>query len=314
MELTKGHGTQNDFVLLFDPDGGIAVDPAAVRVLTDRRAGIGGDGLIRVIHPAGLAASPAQASDVQAAKGAGDDGAVWFMDYRNADGSIAEMCGNGVRVFAHYLVEHGLVDPSAGFAVGTRAGTKHVTVVDNPLDATPGAERWYRVDMGAYAFPLAPVDGMDSTVVTDGVQGTRPALSVDMGNPHTVLALAGVAELDRANLLEQPVIDPVPPAGTNVEYIVISGEPVDGVARLRMRVNERGVGETYACGTGACAAALAAHTWAGSGAPGSWYVEQPGGTVRIDIAAGTVALSGPAVLTAVLRPTRRLLREAGLEG
>lgn len=290
-QLVKGHGTANDFVLLHDPHGEHTLDPAGVRALADRHTGIGGDGVIRVIRSAALGE---EAGDV-----AHDGGAEWFMDYRNADGSIAEMCGNGVRVFAHYLRTYGLVQ-SQSFAVGTRAGIKHVTVIADPLG---GDEPWYKVDMGKWQLPGGG-EAFDATVETPGVRVARPGLTVDMGNPHTVVALAHAEELEAAKLHEPPHVEPVPPAGTNVEYIVIEPDNDPTTGTLRMRVHERGVGETHACGTGACASALAAYVWAGRGpqAPTTWTVHQPGGAVRIDITGETVALSGPAVITYEVTP------------
>jgi diaminopimelate epimerase len=132
---------------------------------------------------------------------------------------------------------------------------------------------------------------------------TRPALSVDVGNPHTVLALADEAELAAADLTRAPAVQPLPPQGTNVELVVPLGESTadDGVlvGQVRMRVHERGVGETRSCGTGACAAALAVRTWAGAGAPDVWLVHVPGGTVRVRLLpSGDVELAGPAAIVA----------------
>ncbi|MGO1318302.1 MAG: diaminopimelate epimerase, partial [Cellulomonadaceae bacterium] len=269
LAFTRGHGTQNDFVLIADTSAALRLDPALVRALADRRAGVGGDGVIRVAPtralPEGdriLAAAPE---------------ATWFMDYRNADGSVAQMCGNGVRVFARYLEHLGLADLSAGpLAVGTRAGVRRVHREE---------DGWYSVDMGEWSFPGGPdalVRGFDAQVSTPGLGGVRPALSVDLGNPHTVVALPTVDELVAADLTAAPAVTPVPEQGTNVEYVVPLGEqpgPGAPAGRVRMRVHERGVGETRSCGTGACAAALAVRAWAGPGAPDVWWVEVPGGTV-----------------------------------
>lgn len=293
-QLTKGHGTGNDFILLYDPHGTVDLSEHRVRELCNRHTGIGADGVIRVMYSASL--------NEQAGAQAAQAGATWFMDYRNADGSLAEMCGNGVRVFAHYLMMHGLVgttsakDGNNALAVGTRAGVKYVTVVADPHG---GGAPWYRVDMGRWRLP-AGADTLDATVLTRGIHVARPGLSVDMGNPHTVVALAHEEELAAAELFTAPVVEPTPVAGTNVEYIVIEpdGDPATGT--LRMRVHERGVGETEACGTGACAAALAAHTWGSAGAPVTWTVHQPGGAVSVEITGDTVALTGPAVLVADL--------------
>ncbi|WP_421741879.1 diaminopimelate epimerase [Cellulomonas sp.] len=297
LHVTKGHGTQNDFVLLDDREARIDLSATLVRELADRRAGVGGDGVIRVVAsellPEGVAAL------------AEDPSARWFMDYRNGDGSVAEMCGNGVRVFAAYLERLGLWDAADGeLALGTRAGVRRVRRVQVP--AGIGDDVWYAVDMGRWHLPGgadAVRAGADAEVAVAGLEVARAGLSVDVGNPHVVLALGDEDELTAADLTRAPEVTPVPPHGTNVELVVPLGEDeaVDGslVGRLRMRVHERGVGETRSCGTGACAAALAVRTWAGVGAPDVWLVDVPGGTVRVSVLPdGHVELAGPAVLVA----------------
>ncbi|MGV8965417.1 MAG: diaminopimelate epimerase [Cellulomonas sp.] len=297
LRFTKGHGTENDFVLIDDRTGALDLRPELVRALADRRAGIGGDGVIRVVPSASL---PEGAAIL-----ASDPSAVWFMDYRNGDGSVAEMCGNGVRVFAAYLERLGLAvvptattaDDGAGLAIGTRAGVRSVRREPNG---------WYAVDMGPWHLAGgedAAIAGTDAAVAVAGLAAVRPALRVDVGNPHVVLALADAAELAGADLTRAPEVRPEPHDGTNVELVVPLGEETadDGTAvgRVRMRVHERGVGETRSCGTGACAAALAVRTWAGAGAPDVWLVDVPGGTVRVRVlASGHVELAGPAALVA----------------
>ncbi|MFC4556345.1 diaminopimelate epimerase [Georgenia faecalis] len=287
LRLTKGHGTENDFLLLTDPDGALVLDAADVAGLCDRRAGIGADGLIRAVRSRALP----EGVDVLAE----DSTAEWFMDYRNADGSVAEMCGNGIRVFVAYLEREGLVEPGAAVAVGTRSGVRRVW--------RTGEE--YTVDMGPWRMPggAAAIDqGYDVAVVVAGLAGARAGLRVDVPNPHTVVALPDVAELDAADLGPAVVVEPVPPAGTNVELVVPLGEEVldgEAVGTVRMRVQERGVGETRSCGTGTCAAALAVRAWAGRGAPDAWRVLVPGGEVRVRVVDGDrVELTGPAVLVA----------------
>jgi diaminopimelate epimerase len=287
--FTKGHGTRNDFVLLADTTGELDLTPELVRALADRRGGVGGDGVIRLVPTALVPESRDVLSE--------DPHAIWFMDYRNADGSVAEMCGNGVRVFAAFAERLGLVSFAGGteVPVGTRAGVKRVHKED---------DGWFAVDMGPWFLPggrEAVRDGYDATVVVRGWEVPRPALSLDLGNPHTVLALAHDALLDDADLTGAPVVEPVPPRGTNVELVVPLGETEaeDGtlVGRVRMRVHERGVGETPSCGTGACAAALAVRVWGGPDAPDTYLVEVPGGTVRVRALAGDrVELAGPAEL------------------
>ena len=296
-QVTKGHGTANDFVLVEDAHAEQSIGADAVRSLTDRRRGLGADGLIRVVRSEALVDGDQRADGADEAVAAGAD---WFMDYRNADGSIAQMCGNGVRVFAHYLVSRGLADPRSPILVGTRAGVKMVTLAPDP---TGGSEPWYRVDMWEWRMPVlrdGGGDAADAVVTTAGQNVARPAVSVDMGNPHTVVALPSLDLLIGEDLTRAPAVDPVPPQGTNVEFIVVDadGDADPRTGTLRMRVHERGVGETMACGTGACAAALAARFWAGPDGPVDWTVEQPGGPVRVEIDGPRVYLSGPAVLVA----------------
>ncbi|WP_019816634.1 diaminopimelate epimerase, partial [Saccharomonospora saliphila] len=218
IEFLKGHGTQNDFVLLPDPSGVLDLTPGRVAALCDRQRGLGADGVLRVVPSAALGA---------------DSGARWFMDYRNADGSLAEMCGNGVRVFARYLVEAGL-ESGPDFAVGSRAGDRPVRVHDD-LSVT--------VHMGP-----AAVTGTSVAVVGDRALS---GVAVDVGNPHLVSVIdEDVAGLD---LREAPRYDDeVFPRGVNLEFLNVL-DP----GHLRMRVYERGVGETRACGTGTVAAVAA---------------------------------------------------------
>ncbi len=302
LRFTKGHGTQNDFVLVADTRGDLDLTPDHVRRLADRRGGIGGDGVIRLAPTAALARAGERVADEVLAE---EPGAIWFMDYRNADGSVAEMCGNGVRVFTAFAEDLGLVDLAGGgeLALGTRAGVRRVR---------REANGWYAVDMGPWFLPggeQAAAAGADAQVMVHGWPAPRPALSVDVGNPHTVVALAQPAELEAADLTRVPAVEPLPPHGTNVELVVPLGEETgpDGATtgRVRMRVHERGVGETRSCGTGACAAALAVRAWAAGGAaqaaaggpPDTWIVEVPGGEVRVRLLpGGHVELAGPAEL------------------
>jgi len=291
LAFAKGHGTGNDFVLVADPDGLRDYDAAEVAAVCNRHNGIGADGFIRAVRSEHL-------PEGQALLQTNPD-AEWFMDYRNGDGSISEMCGNGVRVFVHFLLEEGLAELAEGQAlpIGTRAGLKTVTRTENG----------YAVDMGPWEFIFpdhAAAKAMDTVVNAGGLEVPRPGLSVSMGNPHTVVALAELTELAATDLAKAPSVEPVPEDGTNVEFVV-PADPlvVDGVGQLTMRVHERGVGETQSCGTGACAAAAATRFWAGSTAPNSWSVAVPGGVLGIRFLAGPegrehVELSGPAVLVA----------------
>jgi diaminopimelate epimerase len=259
IEFLKGHGTQNDFVLLPDAAGRLELTEARVAALCDRQRGLGADGVLRIVRTAAIEL-PSEGE--------------WFMDYRNADGSIAEMCGNGVRVFARYLVDSGLATEGE-FVVGTRAG-------DRPVVVHP--DRSVTVQMGP-----ATITGTSVTVVAG-----RPfsGVAVDVGNPHLVSVLddVDVAELD---LRDQPDFDhDVFPDGVNLEFVNLLGE-----GALRMRVHERGVGETRACGTGTVAAVAAAFHLAGTDT-GESTVDILGGQVRVTVSRGGSTLSGPAEIVA----------------
>ncbi|GAB7190665.1 diaminopimelate epimerase [Kineococcus sp. NUM-3379] len=296
--FAKGHGTANDFVLVPDPDGAWDPTPAEVAAICARRTGIGADGLIRAVRAGALEAGAATAAQAE-----------WFMDYRNSDGSLSEMCGNGIRVYAEYLLREGLVPPEAGdgrwWSIGTRGGVKRVR---READGT------WTAHMGRWHLPggqRAARAAGDALVAVPGLDGVvRPALSVDLGNPHTVVALASTDELAAADLTRPPTVDPAPPHGTNVELVVplfaldVTGDSRPDVGEVAMRVHERGSGETMSCGTGACAAALATRLWAGPGAPDVWRVDVPGGRLVVTIETGgggvegTVLLGGPAEIVA----------------
>jgi diaminopimelate epimerase len=277
LHFTKGHGTENDFVLLADLDGTRDVTAEQVRRLTDRRAGIGADGVIRVV--------PTQAAAEQHVRDQGAQ-ARWFMDYRNADGSAAEMCGNGTRVLAAYLRREGL-ETADEFAIATRVGIKVVRFEGDLIAVNLGD--WRIVDADG-----AREKGFDAMVKVHGHE-PMPGLSLDLGNPHTVVALPDSADLASLDLTRQPDVHPAAPNGTNFEFV----QPI-GPGHISMRVHERGVGETRSCGTGAAAAALATRWWAGSDTPTDvWRVDVPGGTLRVRALPGQqVELAGPAVLVA----------------
>lgn len=260
--VAKGHGTENDFVILLDRHGLLNPSAEDVRLLCNRRTGVGGDGLLRVIR----------GSHIDDWSGDPD---LWFMDYRNADGSVSEMCGNGVRVFARYLIEEGLVNGPA-IAVATRAGVRTVTL-ERSGDLT--------VDMG----PVL-VDA-ETTPIRLG-ERSWDAVPADVGNPHAVCFVESVDELD---LTRAPVYASERfPAGVNVEFIEVCGP-----GHVRMRVFERGVGETRSCGTGTVAAAAVARVRIGGE---QWRVDVPGGTLQIDLDTGGAGqvdrayMTGPAVV------------------
>ncbi len=280
LHFTKGHGTGNDFVFFSDPDGLIDLSPAQITAIADRRFGVGADGVIRAVRSRNLPAGAVSLIE--------DDAAEWFMDYHNADGSVSEMCGNGIRVFAKYLIANGLAELGKGetLPIGTRSGVR---------DLQKNASG-FQVDLGRWSL-----DGGEPLVRARNVAVARPGLGINLGNPHVVVALSSGEELDSADLDFIPVLEPDPPLGANIEFVVPL-EPLvkDGVGRIRMRVHERGSGETLSCGTGAAAAALATRYWAGAGAPNQWSVEVAGGTLGVRMWAAEdgehVSLSGPAEL------------------
>jgi len=280
LHFTKGHGTGNDFVLFSDPDGEIDLTPSQIAAIADRHFGVGGDGVIRAVRSKNLPAGAAALAE--------DDGAEWFMDYHNSDGSPSEMCGNGIRVYARYLVENGLVElaPGETLTVGTRGGVR---------DVQRNASG-FQVDLGRWSL-----DGGEPLVRAKNLQVARPGLGINIGNPHVVVALSSDEELNAADLTYIPHLEPAPEDGANIEFVV-PGDPLvrDGVGHIRMRVHERGSGETLSCGTGAAAAALATRYWAGPDAPNQWRVEVPGGTLGVRMWPAEdgehVSLSGPADL------------------
>ena len=276
MKFAKGHGTQNDFVVLPDLDAQLQLAPAAIAALCDRRQGLGADGVLRV-----TTAGAAQAAGVFDRLPEGVTAGDWYMDYRNADGSIAQMCGNGVRVFAHYLRASGL-ESRDEFVVGSLAGPRPVTL--HQVDATTAD---VTVEMGK-----TNQLGSGSALVG----GRRfTGLAVDVGNPH----LACVdATMTAAQLAALDVAAPVQfdaqqfPDGVNIEVLTA---PAGG--SVSMRVHERGVGETRSCGTGTVAAAVAALAHGGE-TVGTLRVHVPGGTVTVTVADTTSYLRGPSVLLA----------------
>ena len=278
--FTKGHGTGNDFVLVLDAEGELSLSSKQIAKICDRRFGIGADGFIRVVKSAKLP----EGQEILAV----EPTAIWFMDYYNADGSAAEMCGNGIRVFARYLLDRGLAKIEGGstLAVGTRSGVKDLTQGSNG----------FAVDLGRWKLTN------EFTVEAKGIEVARPGQGIEIGNPHVVVALSSDAELKQLKLFEAPTVEPAPVNGANVEFVV-PNEPMikDGVGYFSFRVHERGVGETLSCGTGIAAAALATRFWAGASAPNQWQVQALGGVVAVRMFATEdgehVSISGPAELT-----------------
>ena len=262
LAFAKGHGTLNDFVCFSDPDGALDLTDEQLRFLCDRRAGIGGDGTLRAVR----------ARHVRGYEWHGD---AWFMDYRNADASIAEMCGNGLRVFLRYLLEEQLIDADP-IDIVTRAGVLRGEFLDGDQ---------IRIGMGIPAVAHEPVT---VTVGTDSFQGR----AIDVGNPHAAVLLPA-GRLDGLDLTREPGYPAdVFPNRANVEFVESVGDH-----HVRMRVWERGVGETFSCGTGTVAAAAAAAHATGE-VSGTWRVDPPGGTLLVDLDPAGARLTGPAVVVA----------------
>jgi diaminopimelate epimerase len=258
--FAKGHGAGNDFVILPDPDGRLPLTAPRVAALCDRRRGIGADGLLRVVRAA---------SHPDGRRYAGD--AEWFMDYWNGDGSFAEMCGNGIRVYCRYLVESGLAKEGQ-LPVATRAGVRLADVGPDTISVEMGRPRLY---------------GTTSATVA----GTAyPGVAVNAGNPHLVCPVPALVDLD---LTRSPEVDgKVFPDGVNVEFVETIADN-----HVSIRVHERGVGETLACGSGACAVAavVLAENQLDSG---TVEIDLPGGRLTATIEGGSLRLAGPAVIVA----------------
>lgn len=261
MRFVKSHGAGNDFVLIEDLPGEIALNAAFVAAVCDRHFGVGGDGLIRVAR---------------------SDRADLFMDYYNADGDVAEMCGNGIRTMARYLADRGHLSGDA-VSIETRAGVKDLTLL---------ADGGIRVDMGEPILDRASIpvagDGDPLHVMVEAEGYTFDAACVSMGNPHAILLVDRIDALPFERLGPAIETHELFPAKTNVEFVEVLNR-----GEVRVRVWERGVGETLACGTGACATAVA--TSLREQTDRTVAVHLPGGTLEIEwTAAGTVLMTGPA--------------------
>jgi diaminopimelate epimerase len=263
--FAKGHGTGNDFVVLLDREDMLEVGEAEVRFLCNRHLGIGGDGLLRAVLAKHIVDWDGQPD-------------LWFMDYRNADGSIAEMCGNGIRVFVRFLLQHDLAT-GPDVLVATRAGLKDVKLLpDGRLRAAMG--------------PVRVADRGVRVCTADGEEFA--ALRVDVGNPH---AVSFTDDLSHLPLHTGPSWSPLEefPSGVNLEFATVLGE-----RHVALRVFERGVGETQSCGTGTVAAAAAArlHTKDDQDPPVTYVVDGAGGRLHVELATDQSYLTGPAVLVA----------------
>jgi diaminopimelate epimerase len=250
---TYGHGTENDFVIIYDLEDALTLTETQIAAICNRSTGIGADGLIRITK---------------------NDG-KWFMDYRNADGSIAEMCGNGIRVMAKYLVTRS-IEPEGIFAIDTRAGIKHLRV---PLDGD------ISVNMGHVTDEMEEIEASNNG-------NTWSGYNINVGNPHAVVFVDSLDEV--GTLAVAPSVSPASsyPEGVNVEFVEILPN-----FEAKMRVHERGSGETRSCGTGTCAVALAATLKTNGKLPSRWTIYPPGGRLIVDIDGHSNAtLTGPAVI------------------
>lgn len=270
MRFSKYHGSGNDFVMVEDLEDRLSLDPSTIASLCDRRRGVGADGLIRIVW----------ARD-----------ADFFMDYYNANGEVAEMCGNGIRCLAKLVYERGFTSASE-LHVQTRSGPKHLV-----LEAADGVVRAVTVDMGVPTLErkAIPMGGDPSgmfvgqTLEADGSVFTATAVS--MGNPHCVVLLGAETDL---GALDVPrigsIIEHLPlfPNRTNVEFVQVRED------RILARVWERGSGETMACGTGACASLVACSLAGLTGRTAD--LEFPGGPLRLRWGPDDhVLMTGPAV-------------------
>ncbi|MBC6792272.1 diaminopimelate epimerase [Corynebacterium amycolatum] len=295
VSFAKGHGTQNDFLIFPDDLVSIDLTESLVAAVCDRQRGLGADGVLRVARAGKLVDAGVLAALPEGVKA--DD---WFMDYRNSDGSIAEMCGNGVRVFAHYIAAihspDSVVDGT--LRVGTRAGLRAVSI-----DELSRRHAVVGVDMGQ-----PEVLGLATAFIGSGNNAQKFAgIGVDVGNPHLACVMPGLnaaalaeLELEAAGSVVKPVRadEAMFPNGLNVEIVT----PLDASDSVSMRVIERGVGETRSCGTGTVAAAIAALADAGR-TEGVVTVKVPGGVVTVDVHKASNAdgdfsatLTGPSVI------------------
>ena len=250
---TYGHGTENDFVLIFDPTDQLNISESAIAAICNRKTGIGADGLIRIVKK--------------------ND--KWFMDYRNSDGSLAEMCGNGIRVMARYLVDRGY-QPSGIFPINTRAGQKFLKVPDS----------------GDISVNMGQVSQENGAITVEQNSHLWQGYNINVGNPHAVVFINALEEV--GELKNAPRVLPASayPEGVNVEFVQVQTN-----GELSMRVHERGSGETRSCGTGVCAVALAAAVHLKKPLPTTFVIHPPGGRLEVELDPHSNAiLTGPAVL------------------
>ena len=253
ISATYGHGTHNDFVLIFDPENKLNLNANQIKRICDRNLGIGSDGLIKIIK----------------------QNQSWFMDYYNADGTQAEMCGNGIRVMARYLTDRGH-QPSGIYTINTRDGRKFLSVPQ----------------VGDISVNMGKVSLVSGEISVKVNSNKYFGFNIDVGNPHAVVFVSDLNEI--GDLAKLPDVEPVQtyPEGVNIEFAKILEDN-----EIQMRVYERGIAETKSCGTGTCAVALAATIKSGQKLPIKWRINPPGGQLVVEIDAHSNAtLTGPAVL------------------
>ena len=284
----KAHATGNYFVVYLDAEGTYEPTADEVRFLCDRHFGIGGDGLIRLTHPQAVS----DLNDKQIAVCAVGN-ADWFMDYRNADGSLAEMCGNGTRAITLFAQRQGIAGQPGGesFRLGTRAGVKVLTSLG---DVPTLGNDVFQVEMGSWK--CGDLDGYEVTI--PGTAGSARGTFVDMGNPHVVAviedAFSSLPTVEQLDLVTKPVVSPQIESDQNVEFVRIDEQSEgDNEGSATMRVNERGCGETLSCGTGLCATAITLRAKTGID---HWTITVRGGTLRVDVTDEDVKLTGSATI------------------
>ncbi|WEV58599.1 diaminopimelate epimerase [Bifidobacterium sp. ESL0728] len=286
----KGHGTGNDFVIYIDREGKYEPTADEVRHICDRHFGIGADGLIRLTRPEYVS----DLSDEQISQ-CRDGGAQWFMDYRNADGTLAEMCGNGTRVTTLLAQRAGIAERPGGapFSLGTRAGVKRLRSL--------GALEPYGQDVFQVSLGPGKIGDLDTYKVTiPGTPGDAAGTFVDMGNPHVVSVLedgkATLPAVEKLSLIVKPAVSPAIETDQNAEFVRIDVcDKAAGTGRATMRVNERGCGETLSCGTGLGATAVTLRAKTGIS---HWDISVRGGLLRVDVSDDDVRLTGAAVIVA----------------
>ena len=288
VKFVKYEGAGNDFILIDDREGAFRPDAGHIAALCDRHFGIGGDGLIRLRHPQAVADLNAKQTAVCAV-----GNADWFMDYRNADGSLAEMCGNGTRAITLFAQRQGIAGQPGGepFRLGTRAGVKVLTSLG---DVPTLGNDVFQVEMGSWK--CGDLDGYEVTI--PGTAGSARGTFVDMGNPHVVAviedAFSSLPTVEQLDLVTKPVVSPQIESDQNVEFVRIDEQSEgDNEGSATMRVNERGCGETLSCGTGLCATAITLRAKTGID---HWTITVRGGTLRVDVTDDDVKLTGSATI------------------